>query len=57
MSKQLTIDQFADHIRNSGNNAITYQHLNNSQLAEEWLKKSYDKGRGDFIGGVGSEAL
>lgn len=25
--------------------------------AEEWVKKSYDKGRGDFIGGVGSEAL
>ena len=25
--------------------------------AEEWIKKSYDKGRGDFIGGVGGEAL
>jgi hypothetical protein len=25
--------------------------------AEEWVKKSYDKGRGDFIGGIGSEAL
>jgi hypothetical protein len=25
--------------------------------AGEWLKKSYDKGRGETIGGIGSEAL
>ena len=39
---KLTIDEFADKIRNSGNNAITYQHLNNNQLTEEWLKKHSD---------------
>ena len=25
--------------------------------AGEWLQKSYDKGRGEPIGGIGSEAL
>ena len=35
----LTVDQFAEEIRKRGNNSVTYQHLNNHQLTEEWLKK------------------